>query len=83
MNLFRITFTNQVQEFDFFYISDDGYIGDHKLRKLIIEKQYGINFNAELWKEYKLNNPDYMDSYEVIEIEKIEDVVCSPKLKPL
>lgn len=78
MNLFRISFTNQYQEFDFYYITDDGYIGDHKLRKLVIEKEWGVKFGKDLWKEFKANNPDYMAQYEIIDVELIKDVVLKP-----
>lgn len=75
MNLFRISLTNGIQEFDYFYISKDGYLGDDKTRKLIIEKINGIKYNTELWKEFKENNPNYKDDFEIISVEQIKDVV--------
>lgn len=76
MNLFRITFYNQFQEFEYFLLSDK-YPGDNTARKLLIEKQLNISFDTELWKEYKINNPNYRLDFEIIEIEQVESLITN------
>ncbi|MBS7334239.1 MAG: hypothetical protein KIG88_11650 [Weeksellaceae bacterium] len=75
MNLFRIEITNGFQTFAYYFISKDGYIGDDQMRKKIISHVLGVHLDKELWEEYKRNNPDYMIEFEIIEVEKIKEVI--------
>ena len=75
MNLFLVTLSNGFQEFDYFYLSNDGFIGDDEFRKLVIEKELGVKFDKDLWKEYKTNNPDYKMLYDVVSIEKLDNLI--------
>lgn len=76
MNLFRITFCNQYNEFDYYLLSKN-YPGDNVVRKLLIENQMSIKFDTELWKEFRINNPNYKLDYEIIEIEQVHNVLRS------
>lgn len=76
MNLFRITFYNKFQEFEYFLLSEK-YPGDNIVRKLLVEKHLNISFDTELWKEYKINNPNYRLDFEIIEIEQVENLITN------
>ncbi len=74
MNLFRITFYNQFEEF-LYYLLSDKYPGNENTIKLLIENEMNISFDVDLWKEFKENNPNYKLDYEIIQIEQIDNVL--------
>lgn len=79
MTVWKIELTNGHHEFDYFLITKGGYIGDDRVRKLIIESELGLKFDPDTWKQYRINNPEYKLRYEIRHVCEFTQIVTDLK----